>query len=89
MLVGEGDVAPVGAVLVVIGEEGEQLLRAVETPESAVPEAETDSPLVSVVPPDPAEAVRATPAVRRIAKELGVSLTSVRRDRPRWTDRGR
>ena len=30
ILVEEGDIAPVGAVLVVIGEEGEQLLRAVE-----------------------------------------------------------
>jgi pyruvate/2-oxoglutarate dehydrogenase complex dihydrolipoamide acyltransferase (E2) component len=76
VLVDEGDVAPVGAVLVVIGEEGEQLLRAVETPESA-PEAESDGPLVAVVPPDPAEAVRATPAVRRLAKELDVALTGV------------
>ena len=32
VLVGEGDVAPVGAVLVVIGEEGEQLLRVLEAP---------------------------------------------------------
>ena len=77
VLVGEGDVAPVGAVLVVIGEEGEQLLRAVATPDSAAPEKEVDGPLVSVVPPDPSEAVRATPAVRRIAKELGVALTDV------------
>jgi pyruvate/2-oxoglutarate dehydrogenase complex dihydrolipoamide acyltransferase (E2) component len=77
VLVGEGDVAPVGAVLVVIGEEGEQLLRAVETPEPGVPEGERDGPLVAVVPPDPAEAVRATPAVRRLAKELDVALTDV------------
>ena len=76
VLVGEGDVAPVGAVLVVIGEEGEQLLRAVETPESAGPEAETGGPLV-VVPPELSEAVRATPAVRRVAKELGVALTDI------------
>ena len=76
VLVGEGDVAPVGAVLVVIGEEGEQLLRAVETPDAAGPEAETGSPLV-VVPPELSEAVRATPAVRRVAKELGVALTDI------------
>ena len=89
VLVGEGDVAPVGAVLVVIGEEGEQLLRAVETPESAGPEAETDSPLVSVVPPDLAgggtrDARRAPhrEGARRLADQR-------RRDRPRWTDRGR
>ena len=76
VLVGEGDVAPVGAVLVVIGEEGEQLLRAVETPEPAA-DAEGDGPLVSVVPPDPSDAVRATPAVRRLAKELDVALADV------------
>jgi pyruvate/2-oxoglutarate dehydrogenase complex dihydrolipoamide acyltransferase (E2) component len=78
VLVGEGDVAPVGAVLVVIGQAGEQLLRAVETPEPAVPEADSDGPLVAVVTPDPSDAVRATPAVRRLAKELDVALTDVR-----------
>ena len=77
VLVGEGDVAPVGAVLVVIGEEGEQLLRAVETPEPAASEAEGDGPLVAVVPPEPSDAVRATPAVRRLAKELDVALKDV------------
>lgn len=76
VLVGEGDVAPVGAVLVVIGEEGEQLLRAVEALPTAS-EADSAGPLVSVVPPDPSEAVRATPAVRRLAKELDVALKDV------------
>src|SRR6185503_3541262 len=74
VLVGEGDVAPVGAVLVVIGEEGEQLLRAVEDPDTGAPDVEPGEPLVSVVPPDLADAVRATPAVRRLAKELDVAL---------------
>jgi pyruvate/2-oxoglutarate dehydrogenase complex dihydrolipoamide acyltransferase (E2) component len=77
VLVGEGDVAPVGAVLVVIGEEGEQLLRAVEDPEAAPRDADDGGPLVSVVPSDPAEAIRATPAVRRLAKELGVGLAGL------------
>jgi pyruvate dehydrogenase E2 component (dihydrolipoyllysine-residue acetyltransferase) len=73
ILVEEGDVAPVGAVLVVIGEEGEQLLRAVE--QRAQPDVvRQDEPLVAVVPPDAAAAVRATPAVRQLAKELGVDL---------------
>jgi pyruvate/2-oxoglutarate dehydrogenase complex dihydrolipoamide acyltransferase (E2) component len=75
VLVGEGQVAAVGAVLVVIGEEGEQLLRAVETPEPAV-ESGGAGPLV-IVPSDPSAAVRATPAVRRLAKELDVALTEV------------
>ncbi|HEY7179431.1 MAG TPA: dihydrolipoamide acetyltransferase family protein [Gaiella sp.] len=76
VLVGEGDVAPVGAVLVVIGVEGEQLLRAVETPEPAA-EAGSAGPLVAVVPSDPSAAVRATPAVRRLARELDVALVDV------------
>jgi pyruvate/2-oxoglutarate dehydrogenase complex dihydrolipoamide acyltransferase (E2) component len=74
VLVSEGDVAPVGAVLVVIGEQGEQLLHAVETP--AQTDAASAVPLV-VVPPDAADAVRATPAVRKLAKELGVSLAGI------------
>jgi len=77
VLVGEGDVAPVGAVLVVIGEEGEQLLRAVEDPDTGASDVEPGEPLVSVVPPDLADAVRATPAVRRLAKELDVALGGV------------
>ncbi len=71
VLVAEGDLAPVGAVLVVIGEEGEQLLHAVESPSRGEAAA---TPLVAIVPPEPTDAVRATPAVRRLAKELGVSL---------------
>jgi pyruvate/2-oxoglutarate dehydrogenase complex dihydrolipoamide acyltransferase (E2) component len=73
ILVEEGDIAPVGAVLVVIGEEGEQLLRAVEDTKPAVPA----EPLVAVVPPEPVDAVRATPAVRQLAKELRVELVGL------------
>jgi pyruvate/2-oxoglutarate dehydrogenase complex dihydrolipoamide acyltransferase (E2) component len=78
VLVAEGDVAPVGAVLVVIGQEGEQLLRAVE-PQRPVAAA---GPVVSVVPSDASAAVRATPAVRQLAKELGVDLLHVRGSGP-------
>ena len=73
ILVAEGDIAPVGAVLVVIGEEGEQLLRAVEDTKPTAPA----EPLVAVVPPEPVDAVRATPAVRQLAKELGVELVGL------------
>jgi pyruvate/2-oxoglutarate dehydrogenase complex dihydrolipoamide acyltransferase (E2) component len=76
ILVAEGDVAPVGAVIVVIGEEGEQLLRAVEPSEQADSGGRAE-PLVSVVPPDAAAAVRATPAVRQLAKQLGVDLLGI------------
>jgi len=76
ILVAEGEVAPVGAVLVVIGEEGEQLLRAVERGDAGADVARAE-PIVAVVPAEPAEAVRATPAVRRLAKELGVELVGL------------
>ncbi len=76
VLVEEGAVAPVGAVLVVIGAAGEQLLRAVDTDARTGAEQVTE-PLVAVVPADPAAAVRATPAVRQLAKELGVELVGL------------
>jgi pyruvate/2-oxoglutarate dehydrogenase complex dihydrolipoamide acyltransferase (E2) component len=78
ILVEEGAVAPVGAVLVVIGEAGEQLLRAVTPQDRAGAVAGPSEPLVSVVPPDPVDAVRATPGVRQLAKELGVELIGLR-----------
>jgi pyruvate/2-oxoglutarate dehydrogenase complex dihydrolipoamide acyltransferase (E2) component len=76
ILVEEGEIAPVGAVLVVIGEEGEQLLRAVEGNERDAGTAPAE-PLVAIVPPEPVDAVRATPAVRALAKELGVELVGL------------
>jgi pyruvate dehydrogenase E2 component (dihydrolipoamide acetyltransferase) len=79
ILVGEGRVAPVGTVLVVIGEEGEQLLRAVDTPTAS--DRPAAAPL-AVVPDEPAAAVRATPAVRALARELGVDLVHVRGSGP-------
>jgi pyruvate/2-oxoglutarate dehydrogenase complex dihydrolipoamide acyltransferase (E2) component len=74
VLVPEGEIAPVGAVLVVIGEEGEQLLRAVE---AAAQPSSADEPVVAIVPADPTAAVRATPAVRQVAKQLGVELVGL------------
>jgi pyruvate/2-oxoglutarate dehydrogenase complex dihydrolipoamide acyltransferase (E2) component len=78
ILVEEGSIAPVGAVLVVIGETGEQLLRAVTPQDRAGAMEGPSEPLVSVVPPDPVDAVRATPGVRQLAKELGVELVGLR-----------
>ena len=77
IVVAEGESRRSGAVLVVIGEEGEQLLRSVETlpPQAAAPAAE---PIVAVVGDEPTAAVRATPAVRKLAQELGVDLLAVR-----------
>ena len=81
ILVGEGEVAPVGAVLVVIGEAGEQLLRAVDERDEE-PGGDPDEPLVSVVPSEPAAAVRATPGVRQLARSLGVELLGLQGSGP-------
>ncbi len=67
ILVAEGEVVPVGTVLVVIGEDGasaaEEQPRA-EPPETAVPEK-------------PDARVRATPLGRRLAQELDIDLGAV------------
>ena len=79
ILVPDGEVAPVGAVLVVIGEAGEQLLRAVESP----PGEEGDGARpISVVGGAGEPRVLATPLVRRLARELGVDLAAVRGSGP-------
>jgi pyruvate dehydrogenase E2 component (dihydrolipoamide acetyltransferase) len=62
ILVEEGKVVPVGTVLVVIGGE----------PDGDQPRAE---PAPQATPP--AEKARATPLVRRVARELGVDLDSI------------
>ena len=66
ILVAEGEVAPVGTVLVVIGEPGE-----------AVAEGAPTAPGPSAPTPPREAKVAATPLVRKIAAELGVDLASV------------
>ncbi|HSL63779.1 MAG TPA: dihydrolipoamide acetyltransferase family protein [Gaiellaceae bacterium] len=72
ILAAEGDVVPVGAVIVVIGNGA---------PASEQPRAEP-APRQAAAPTAPAAAgtdgrVRATPLVRRLAQELGVDLARV------------
>jgi pyruvate dehydrogenase E2 component (dihydrolipoamide acetyltransferase) len=74
ILVAEGQVAPVGTVLVVIGNTGEQLLRPVDS----VPAPRSGpAPAVAAVHSEPLAAVRATPLVRRLAADLDVDLALV------------
>jgi pyruvate dehydrogenase E2 component (dihydrolipoamide acetyltransferase) len=74
ILVAEGAVAPVGAVLVVIGKTGETLLRPVDE----LPATEPARAPVSAVEQAPAEVhVLATPLVRRMAEERGVELGAI------------
>jgi pyruvate dehydrogenase E2 component (dihydrolipoamide acetyltransferase) len=76
IFVAEGDVVPVGTVLVVIGgpAEGEQ-------PSNEAPPAKGAAPSVPGVSggqsPGHAQKVQATPLVRRLARELGVEVDSV------------
>ena len=75
ILVAEGDVVPVGTVLVVIGEDGaaaaQEQPRAEPTP--SVSDVSEGQPPGRV----PEGRVRATPLVRRMAAELGVELSSL------------
>jgi pyruvate/2-oxoglutarate dehydrogenase complex dihydrolipoamide acyltransferase (E2) component len=70
ILVAEGDVVPVGTVLVVIGEDGAEPAEAEQArAEEAPPKQAAERKQVAKV--------RATPLVRKVAAELGVDLESV------------
>ena len=73
ILVEEGQIVPVGTVLVVIGEDGAGPAPAEEQPR-AEPAAQQEA--AEAVRGDDAK-VRATPLVRKIARDLGVDLASV------------
>ena len=85
ILAGEGDIVPVGTVIVVIGDGVPEAATAGEPPGS--PEAPSPGPLTRTggsaagsepqSPTRPRGTVRATPLVRRIAQELGVDLNAV------------
>ena len=90
IVVAEGDVAPVGAVLVVIGDPSEASARAGEAPSDKLLQAPSpaaaavDQPSNSLLQGSSAtarpERVQATPVVRRIAQELSVDLADRHRD---------
>ena len=74
ILVREGEVVPVGTVLVVIGADG----AAPAPPEAeARTEPRRERPAVSGLQPQASARVAATPLVRRLAAELGVDLASI------------
>jgi pyruvate dehydrogenase E2 component (dihydrolipoyllysine-residue acetyltransferase) len=71
ILVAEGEVVPVGTVLVVIGGDGDQASAGPPPqPQAATPAPSYKAQLGS-------EKVRATPLVRRVAQELRVDLAAV------------
>src|SRR5438093_505339 len=75
ILVQEGDVVPVGTVLVVIGDETPS---GGDAPERATPEPSAAAASSTF----PSGKVLATPLVRRVAQELGVDLDAVRASGP-------
>jgi pyruvate dehydrogenase E2 component (dihydrolipoamide acetyltransferase) len=72
ILVAEGEVVPVGTVLVVIGDDGTGPAAA-----ASATQAEGTGPGPVALTPGGETRVRTTPLVRRIAQELGVDLGSV------------
>ncbi|HEY7587748.1 MAG TPA: dihydrolipoamide acetyltransferase family protein [Thermoplasmata archaeon] len=78
----EGETVEVGSVLVVFGEDGE--VAPSGPPEPAVPAPPPAAIPTAAVPaaPVPSGEVLAAPAVRRLARELGVDLVRVRGSGP-------
>ena len=77
LLAKEGEVVRVGNPIMVVGEEGETV--PISVPAAAAPAAgPIGSPAPSVAAPTEVEAVLATPAIRRLARELRVDLAAVR-----------
>ncbi len=72
IVVPEGEIAPVGAVLVVIGAPDEAVPEPATTPGVKLTQGENRAPASRS-----AQKVQATPLVRRIADELGVELGAV------------
>jgi pyruvate dehydrogenase E2 component (dihydrolipoyllysine-residue acetyltransferase) len=72
ILVSEGDVVPVGTVIVVIGGDGSAAVS--ETAAVRQPAARDE---VSQAPRRDDAKVRATPLVRRLAQELGIDLATI------------
>src|SRR5690349_16291986 len=75
ILVAEGEVVPVGTVLVVIGEDGASA--AEEQPRAEPPPSVSDLSEGQSLGPVQKGRVRATPLIRRMATELGVDLSSL------------
>ena len=75
ILAAEGDVVPVGTVIVVIGEDGGAPAAEAERPRAQM--AQTDMTTGQSPGRVQEGRVRATPLVRRLAEDLGVDLQAV------------
>lgn len=70
IFVAEGEIAPVGAVLVVIGEPGEEIPEVARMPSAA---SASSSPREATA----TARISATPLIRKVAQELGVDVSAV------------
>ncbi len=77
----EGEIAKVGEILMTIAEEGEQIKKEREEKPKAEEKPKSVS-VVGVLPEEEDEEILATPAVRALAKELGVKLETVKGSGP-------
>ncbi len=71
--VSEGDEVKVGEVIIVVGEEGEEILEE----EMEKEETEKVEKPAKPKPKDRGEEIKATPRVRKLAEEKGIDLTEV------------
>ena len=77
IVVGEGDVVPVGTVLVVIGGDGAHANEAETAPTEPRPQTETTREAGADPARDSRARPRATPLVRKVAQDLGIDLAHV------------
>jgi 2-oxoisovalerate dehydrogenase E2 component (dihydrolipoyl transacylase) len=83
ILVKEGDVAKVGQVILVIDDgSGAGTAPGPAPPQAVAPRQAATVPAASVSTQGPMVGVLATPATRRLARELGVEISSVRGSGP-------
>ena len=80
LLAKEGETVKVGTVIIILGEEGESAPAAPTkaTPATPAPAPATPAPATTTQAPAPGGPVLATPAVRKLARELGVDIERVR-----------
>ena len=81
ILVKEGEVAKVGQTIVVI-DDGSGGAPSTSPPPAAAPEPPMAAPPPQARSPAPTQGVLATPATRRLARELGVDIGAVRGSGP-------
>lgn len=77
ILVAEGEVVPVGTVLVVVGAAGEEVAAPARGRGEGQPRDKVSQAGAAAGPGAPPRRVQASPLVRRIAAELGVDLDAV------------